>query len=110
MRDSVSDSIAATGMLIVKRRSSVLSCSICVDMLSFHPNAVPAFAQSFQNIWWLHAAPAVNGKLPPLRPRWRAAEAIMVVRMEDSNPHTLRRWNLNPVRLPIPPHSLNLLL
>jgi hypothetical protein len=21
----------------------------------------------------------------------------------DSNPHSLRRWNLNPVRLPIPP-------
>src|SRR3954469_23849257 len=23
----------------------------------------------------------------------------------DSNPHALRRWNLNPVRLPIPPLS-----
>jgi hypothetical protein len=23
---------------------------------------------------------------------------------EDSNLHALRRWNLNPVRLPVPPH------
>ena len=28
-----------------------------------------------------------------------------VVRMADSNPHGVNRWNLNPVRLPVPPHS-----
>ena len=27
----------------------------------------------------------------------------------DSNSHTLRRWNLNPVRLPIPPQPLMVL-
>jgi hypothetical protein len=31
-------------------------------------------------------------------------EAIWCER-RDSNPHALRRWNLNPVRLPIPPPS-----
>ena len=27
----------------------------------------------------------------------------------DSNPHDVNRWNLNPVRLPVPPHSLKIL-
>ena len=41
---------------------------------------------------------------PFVRPsvrRWRSHEWCG---REDSNLHALRRWNLNPVRLPVPPH------
>ena len=47
---------------------------------------------------------------PLARPNRRTSGAIQTKHLwcerRDSNPHALRRWNLNPVRLPIPPHSL----
>ncbi len=64
--------------------------------------ALKAFDQCLRN---LHATASV-------RPRGAPSPAIRLVLIlvsrhvwcgrRDSNPHGLRRWNLNPVRLPIP--------
>ena len=107
MRDSVSDSIAATGMLIVKRRSSVLNCSICVDILFLSIGTRLRSLCVFSEYLWPLLTAGNRRPTPTLHPQGSAAEAIMVVvRMEDSNPH-LAALEPKSVRLPIPPHSPN---
>ena len=66
---------------------------------------MPAFAQSFLKTSGGCTCGSTDGKCRRCTHKLAAAKPSWWCEWRTRT-HTLRRWNLNPVRLPIPPHSL----